>query len=106
VPFLKCGPGPSPAIISQVPLVRFEILEALKFKERELVSAPVGHEYDNGPAIFLAVVSLTSIEASTCSKPTSSDANPIIAKVPRHFFNIIKLMFTLRRIINKVIFQS
>lgn len=59
---------------------------------------PLGHEYDKGPAICLAVVSLTSIKAFTCSKPSNNDANPIMATIPRHFFNKIQSMLTVRRI--------
>jgi hypothetical protein len=97
VPFLKCEP--TPAIISHVPLVIFVILEALKFKESELVLTPLGHEYDKGPAICLAVVSLTSIKAFTCSNPSNKYAIPIMARAPRHF-NKIELMLTIRTIIS------
>jgi hypothetical protein len=85
VPFLKYGP-PS-AIISQLPPVLLAILDPLKLKESALVVTPLGHEYDKGPAICLAVVSLTSIKPLTSSKPDNNEANPAIAARPSHLYN-------------------
>jgi len=85
VPFLKYGPPP--AIISHLPPVLLAILDPLKLKESVLVVTPLGHEYDKGPAICLAVVSLTSIKPFTSSKPDNNETIPAIATKPSHLYN-------------------
>jgi hypothetical protein len=61
VPFLKAGPA---AIISHVPPVLLAILDAVKFIEMVCTLTPLGHEYDGGPGMCLAVVILTFIKPS------------------------------------------